>query len=84
MDLARGTCNLKVFKIIISVEFLSKDLYKLTGKIFCPPHKCRTLQSLDKLHKYCDLFIPMKHRMTENWECIEFTDIIDITKQMCN
>ena len=82
MDLAGGTCNLKAYQIIRSVEFSSNDPYKFTGNNSCLPHEWRIRQASEKLHEYCDFCIPMNHHVTENGECIEFTDVIDITEKI--
>ena len=35
------------------------------------------MQSSMKLHYFCDVFVSMKHRITENGKCVEFRDVIE-------
>ena len=81
MDLAGGVCNLQAYEVIRSVEILLGKILTQSKKFeTILPHKWRICNTCKKLHQYCDLVIPMKHYVTINDKCIEFTDIIDVTK----
>ena len=59
---------------------MANDPYReLKSKATVLPHEWRVRAASTKLHKFCDWFIPMKHYITKHGECIEFSNIVDVT-----
>ena len=83
LDLAGGICSLQAYHIIYQIDRLSKDPYKAGKRNTVLPHKWHVRQACKKLHRYCDVVIPMKHYISTNGECIEFVDIVHITIKLC-
>ena len=90
MDRAGGTLNLKAYNVLVNCERHANDPYK------CPvlarggqrgstvlPHEWRIRKACDKVHKLCDSLVPMRHYITENGECVNFKDIVDICRKIC-
>ena len=85
MDLAGGTCNLKAYDVIRSVETLANEPYKYRGshRNSLLPHECHVWEASKKVHQICDAVLPMKHYVTEHGECLEFCDVVKVTKMIC-
>ena len=85
LDLAGGVCNLKAYTVIRSVELVSKDPYKFdVNNDSVLPHEWRVRQASEKVHEYADAVIPMKHHVSNNGECVEFSDVKDVTIKICD
>ena len=85
MDLAGGTCNLAAYTVIRSVELAANDPYCMRAKKHSIlPHEYNIRQASKLVHKFCDIIIPMQHYVSENGECVEFCDIVDVVKKLCH
>ena len=61
------------------IDKMSKDPFNTDKRNTVLPHEWRIREASKKLHKFCDIVVPMKHEVTINGECVDFVDIVDIT-----
>ena len=83
LDFAGEVCSLQAYQVIYIVDFLSKDPLKSHKRNTIILHEWRVRESAKKLHRFCDIVVPMKHYISENGKCVEFTDRVDITIKIC-
>ena len=79
LDIAGGICSLQAYHVIYMIDKMSKDPFNADKRNTVLPHEWRIREASKKLHKFCDIVVPMKHEVTINGECVDFVDIVDIT-----
>ena len=66
------------------IDYLSKDPLKGRDKRNnLLSHEWRVREVSKKLHRFCDVYIPMRHYVSPNSKCVEFCDVKDVILKLC-